>query len=70
MKQKQYRKPVCTSVENIQGIIPLAAVGAAASVAGLSVGGAALIGAASGLGITGDRDYRPVNDTLLEVDTF
>ena len=63
---KSYNKPQIISANKYSGIVPLAAAAAgmsAAEIASLSVGAAALVGAA--MGLAGDRDLSAGNGRTL-----
>lgn len=53
---KTYRKPSCISQENVHGIVPLATIAGVEVLSSLSVAGAAVVGAATGLGLIGGKD--------------
>lgn len=58
---KKYIKPVLMNdsiVSKAKGLVPLA------TIASLSVGGAALVGAALGLASTGGKDFKPRKNQL------
>lgn len=56
--KKQYRKPYTYSAENIQGVIPLAAIGAAAAATTLAPAAALVGGYAVGRGVRQAMEIR------------
>lgn len=63
---KEYKKPKCVNINESRGFIPAAVAAGVAAVSSLSVTQAALVGAAAGLALAGNKDDIAISRNKLK----